>query len=220
MKYERIITWALAAIVFGSGAVFGQVSRWAMETASLLSAGSVPFSAGSGLFAGDPSNFSYSVGSHYFGLGTSSPASQLHIAGLSYPQVYVDGQDSNVWVRLQPGPTSTHADITSGTVDNEDSKILMLSGGGAALVSRGAVLELDGNEAGGGASLKSGNGGEILIDPGLGDIRWGKPLVSLGIGPTATLGGTGGDGPTISSQVGWIRGKDSNGEAIWIPAYK
>lgn len=220
MKSERIITWVLATIVFGSGAVFGQVSRWAMETASVLSAKSIPVSVGAGLFASDTANFAYDTASHRLGLGTTNPLAQIHMTGQTSPQMIVEGIGDNALLKMQPGPGFHYVGVSSTTVDGDDTTILRLTGGGDFGTDRGGMLELHGNESTGAATLRSGGVGPVRLLPGDGDIQWGKPLVALGSGPTATLGETGGDGPTSSSQVGWMRGLDDTGQAIWIPVYK
>lgn len=212
-------------LVFCAGALFGQGARIVMETATELATRSIPVSAGGGLFVGD-TQFSYDSAAHFLGLGTASPGSTLHISGGSYPQVRIDGltndpTNGNVWLRFMPGGEFRFFDFSAGTVDGADTKVMRLGGGGDVTTDRGAVLELDGNEGGGSATLRAGDsGGFVMLDPGMGDVKIGKPLVALGNGPTATLGATGGTGPTSSAQNSWLRLADSTGQAIWIPVYK
>lgn len=60
----------------------------------------------------------------------------------------------------------------------------------------------------------------IQLQPGTGDIRWGKALVALGGGSSATLGTIGGSGPSTATQNTWMRVTDSSGAAFWVPAWK
>lgn len=60
----------------------------------------------------------------------------------------------------------------------------------------------------------------IRLEPGTGDIRWGKALVALGGGAGATLGTIGGSGPATATQNTWMRLLDSTGAAFWVPAWK
>jgi hypothetical protein len=62
---------------------------------------------------------------------------------------------------------TTSKGIRQQTADGSDNQIINISGGGAFLNSRGATIELDGNEAGGNGSLylNAGNvsGGDIVF---------------------------------------------------------
>lgn len=60
---------------------------------------------------------------------------------------------------------------------------------------------------------------QVLIGGGAPDIRWGKPLVALGGGSTATLGTIGGSGPATVTQNAWMRVINSAGVAFWVPAW-
>ncbi len=53
-----------------------------------------------------------------------------------------------------------------------------------------------------------------------GDVKWGKALVSLGGGASATMGTIGGSGPTTAGQNSWMRVLDSTGAPFWVPAWK
>lgn len=61
--------------------------------------------------------------------------------------------------------------------------------------------------------------GNIVLTPA-GDIKWGKALVALGGGATATLGTIGATGPAAAAQNTWMRVLDSTGAAFWVPAWK
>lgn len=52
------------------------------------------------------------------------------------------------------------------------------------------------------------------------DIQWGKALVALGGGATATLGTIGVSGPATAAQNTWMRVLDSSGAAFFVPAFK
>lgn len=52
------------------------------------------------------------------------------------------------------------------------------------------------------------------------DIIWGKALVALGGGATATLSSIGGSGPTTAGQQFWMRIFDSTNNPFWVPAWK
>lgn len=213
-------------MVFCAGALFGQGARIVMETASEFALKSIPFSMGGGLF-GEDSAFRYDSSTHRLSIGSSaSPEATVHIQGADYPQVVVNGQvgdpeKGNIWLRFLPTDPYNFFDFSAKTVDGSDTKTMRLGGGGDVTVNRGATIELAGNEAGGSATVRSGDvGGNVNLEPAGGDIKWGKPLVALGDGPAATLGATGGSGPSSSSQHSWVRAVDSSGQAIWIPAYK
>ena len=55
---------------------------------------------------------------------------------------------------------------------------------------------------------------------GTADIQWGKALVAMGGGSSATLGTIGGSGPATSTQNTWMRVVDASGVAFWVPAWK
>lgn len=221
-----VASLAALLVLAGSGLIFGQGSRVIMESSTDFTAGKVPFSIGGGLF-GEDAKLNYNSTMHRLSIGSSeAPEATVHIAGDDYPQVVINGKagdstSGNIWIRFLPTDPFHYFDLSAKTVDGSDTKIMRLGGGGDVVPSRGAVLELAGNEAGGSAILSSGDsGGNVSLSPGLGDIKIGKPLVALGLGPVATMGAIGGSGPTNSAQSAWVRFIDSTGQAMWIPAFK
>jgi pectate lyase-like protein len=52
------------------------------------------------------------------------------------------------------------------------------------------------------------------------DIKWGKPVVPPGPLGVATLGTTGGSGPTQAAQSGWLRGVDTDGNPFFVPIWR
>jgi hypothetical protein len=83
----------------------------------------------------------------------------------------------------------------------------------------GPVITADG-ETDVDLNLISKGAGNLVLNPSTGDIKWGKALVALGGGATATLGTIGGSGPGTAGQNTWMRLKDSTGAAFWVPAWK
>lgn len=71
-------------------------------------------------------------------------------------------------------------------------------------------------------AVNIGDGGQVNIAAGGAstNIKWGKPLVALGAGGAATLGLTGGSGPTTTTQNSWMQVADSTGVVFWVPAWK
>jgi hypothetical protein len=67
-------------------------------------------------------------------------------------------------------------------------------------------------------SMDAANRLELGMDAS--DIKWGKPVVPLGPLGGATLGTTGGSGPTQAAQSGWLRGVDTNGNAFFVPIWR
>jgi len=65
-----------------------------------------------------------------------------------------------------------------------------------------------------------GTSNELRLAGGSVDIQWGRALVALGGGSTATLGTIGGSGPATATQNTWMRVLDSTGTAFWLPAFK
>jgi hypothetical protein len=64
-------------------------------------------------------------------------------------------------------------------------------------------------------SIDAANRLELGMDAD--DIKWGKPVVPLGI---AMLGTIGGSGPTQAAQSGWLRGVDTNGDPFFVPIWR
>lgn len=69
-------------------------------------------------------------------------------------------------------------------------------------------------------TISSKAAGNIMLQPNTGDVQWGKALVALGGGSSATLGTIGGTGPATAGQNTWMRVKDSTGATFWVPAWK
>lgn len=79
------------------------------------------------------------------------------------------------------------------------------------------VLATDTNDV---VILGGTNAGGISLQPASGDIKWGKALVAVGGGATATFGTIGGSGPATAGQDSWMRHLDSTGAACWVPVWK
>lgn len=113
------------------------------------------------------------------------------------------------------------------TVGDNTSAILKLNGSGVRLPGTGidgvASITLQGSALvtrdTGDLSLSTTTSGNIVLSP-VGDIKWGKALVALGVGAPATLGLIGASGPATSTQNSWMRVLDSTGAAFFVPAFK
>jgi len=60
----------------------------------------------------------------------------------------------------------------------------------------------------------------LLGGTGVTDIVWGRALVNMGGGATATMGSIGGSGPTVATQNTWMQVRDSTNALFWVPAWK
>jgi hypothetical protein len=59
----------------------------------------------------------------------------------------------------------------------------------------------------------------LLGGSGVTDIVWGRALVTMGGGATATMGSIGGSGPTVLTQNKWMQVRDSANALFWVPTW-
>lgn len=152
------------------------------------------------------------------------------------PILSATGSDTNIDIFITPkgtGKTKFATGINMGTVINSianDTAYLQFIDAGAAAINYIQIGNAtSGNNPkiiGGGGSadvtleLNSQGAGHIYLNPGSGDIKWGKALVALGGGAAPTLGTIGGSGPATAGQNSWLRIRDSAGAACWVPVWK
>lgn len=152
------------------------------------------------------------------------------------PILSATGSNTNIDIFITPkgtGKTKFATGINMGTsinsIANDTTYLQFIDAGAAAINYIQIGNATSGNNPkiiGGGGSadvtleLNSQGAGHIYLNPGSGDIKWGKALVALGGGAAPTLGTIGGSGPATAGQNSWLRIRDSAGAACWVPVWK
>lgn len=193
-------------------------------------------SASTGMFyAAGPSTLGFSIGGFLSAaiLKSSSPVNYIVLLAsntLTPPGIVATGTDTNIDVLLQSKGTGGILFSINGTVkqiiDNNGRLLVghsLTTGSGAGDIILGSQHSLRSvNVAGTNTAQILGLDGSdrlLLGGSGVADIVWGRALITMGGGATATMGSIGGSGPTVATQNKWMQVRDSANALFWVPTW-
>jgi hypothetical protein len=154
-------------------------------------------------------------------LKNSNLAAGLQIFADDLRGVYVShSSDSRATELIGPNVLAPHGD--TGSVANPPGITAVAAyfrNGRAVLDNNAWLMWRNAAGTGGVFGVQVDTSDRIRLGNG-NDIRWGRPLVSLGGGAAPTLGTIGGSGPATAAQNSWMRVTDDSGVAFFVPAWK
>lgn len=147
--------------------------------------------------------------------GGTSRSSILGSSASTATVEWVPGSNGVGILRL--GDSSLHWNL----IELEATSSILINSSNVGFISLDDVtlnhpfLELSCN----GVTLYVGRSGNLELNPGAGDVQWGKAMLATGGGATATLGTVGGSGPGTAAQNGWMRLIDAFGSVRFVPIW-
>jgi hypothetical protein len=146
------------------------------------------------------------------------------------PTISATGTDSNVSLALDTKGTGSVVTAVGGSIKTtvDSSGRLLLGTTQVAGSSTGDFIiasqhSLRSVNAAGSSTVQilgvDASDRLLLGGTGVTDIVWGRALVTMGGGATATMGSIGGSGPTVLTQNKWMQVRDSANALFWVPTW-
>ena len=163
----------------------------------------------------------------------SSAPLDFYVANLKAFSILNVASAVNYW-EFRAGATGSSIQLFAQGTDTDVNMILNTKGAGSVFFKSGTGYQLEiqntssatnrvvitGSTGTNGVRIDSSSATAPIKIGGTADIQWGKALVAMGGGSSATLGTIGGSGPATSTQNTWMRVVDASGVAFWVPAWK